>query len=165
MKCRLRDLYVPPKYFCPYFWIFGFIIPQNALIILKLGKTLDLKGTNLDVKDEYKDYLFISIIWGILNISLNCPNAVNTFKKVWILTEMTSGPPRPWLFQIINIGVLTFLFAFTRWQICWALMKIWRFQKIESHAVLLHFAFNKTLMQTEIYLPTKLMVLIITSAD
>ena len=50
--------------------------------------TLDLKGTNLDVKDEYKDYLFMFIIWGILNISLNCPNAVNTFKEVWILTEM-----------------------------------------------------------------------------
>ena len=105
-----------------------------------------------------------ALIWGPLAISLNCPNAVNTLKEVWLLTEMTSGPLRPWLFQIINIGILTFLFAFTRWQICWTLMKIWRFQKIESHAILLHFAFNKKLMQIETYLLTRLMVLIITCA-
>ena len=30
------------------------------------------------------------MIWGILNISLNCPNAVNTLKEVWILTEMNT---------------------------------------------------------------------------
>ena len=128
------------------------------------GKTLDLKDTNLDVKYEYKDSLFMLMIWGLLNISLNFPNAVNTLKKVWILTEMTSGPLRPWLFQIINIGIFTFLFAFTRWQICWTLMKIWRFQKIESHAIPLHFAFNKNLIQIETWLLTKLMVLIITCA-
>ena len=75
------------------------------------------------------------MIWGVLNISLNCPNAVNTLKEVWILTEMTSEPLRPWLFQIINIGMLTFLFAFTRWQISWTPMKIWKFQKIERHAI------------------------------
>ena len=105
-----------------------------------------------------------ALIWGPLAISLNCPNAVNTLKEVRLLTEMTSGPLRPWLFYIINIGMLTFLFAFTRWQICWTPMKIWRFQKIESHAILLHFAFNKKLMQIETYLLTKLMVLIITCA-
>ena len=99
-----------------------------------------------------------------LNHSLNCPNAVNTFKEVWLLTEMTSGPLRSWLFQIINIGILTSFFAFTRWQICWTLMKIWRFQKIESHAIPLHFAFNKNLIQIETWLLTKLMVLIITCA-
>ena len=131
----------------------------------KTGKTLGLKETNLDVKYECKDFcLFMPMIWGLLTISLNCPNAVNTLKEVWLLTEMTSGPLRPWLFQIINIGILTFLFAFTRWQICWTPMKIWRFQKIESHAILLHFAFNKKLMQIETYLPTKLMVLTITCA-
>ena len=30
LKCRVEDLYLPPKYFCPYFGIFGSIIPQNA---------------------------------------------------------------------------------------------------------------------------------------
>ena len=96
---------------------------------------------------------------GALN---HCPNAVNTIKEVWLLTEMVSGPLRPWLFQIINIGMLTFLFDFTKWQICWTPMQMWRFQKIESHAILLHIAFNKKLMQIETYLLTKLMVLIIT---
>ena len=46
------------------------------------GKTLDLKDTNLDVKYEYKDSLFMLMIWGLLNISLNFPNAVNTLKQV-----------------------------------------------------------------------------------
>ena len=32
------------------------------------------------------------MILGLLTISLNCPNAVNTFKGVWILTEMTLKP-------------------------------------------------------------------------
>ena len=94
------------------------------------------------------------IIWGLITICLNCPNAVNTLKEVWLPTEMTSGPLRPWLFQIINIGILTFLFAFNRSQICWTPMKIWRFQKIESHAILLQFAFNKKLMQIETCLRT-----------
>ena len=109
----------------------------------KTGKALDLKETNLDVKYEYKDSLLMPMILGLLNISLNCPNAVNTLKEVWILTEMTSEQLRPWLFQIINIGMLTFLFAFTKWQICWTPMKIRRFQKNESHAILLHFAIWK----------------------
>ena len=129
----------------------------------KTGKTLGLKETNLDVKYGYKDFcLFMPMIWGLLTISLNCPNAVNTLKEVWLLTEMTSGPLGPWLFQIVNIGMLTFLFAFTRRQICWILIKIWRFQNIESHAILLHFALNKKLMDIETNLPTKSMVLIIT---
>ena len=124
----------------------------------KNGKTLGLKETNLDVQYEYKDFcLFEPMIWGLLTI-------FPTLKEVWLLTEMTSGPLRSWLFQIVNIGMLTFLFAFTRWQICWTPPKIWRFQKIESHAILLHFAFNKKLMQIETYLLTKLMVLIITCA-
>ena len=40
-------------------------------------------------------------------------------------------------------------------------MKILRIQNIESHAILLHSALNKKLMQNKTYLPTKSMVLII----
>ena len=36
---------------------------------------------------------------------------------------------------------------------------IWRFQNIQSHPILLHFAFNKKLMKTETFFPTKSMVL------
>ena len=133
----------------------------------KTDKALGLKETNLDVKYEFKDFcLLMSMIWRLLTISLNFPNAVNTLKEVWLLTvtETNSGPLRPWLFQIINIKMLTFLFVFTRRQICWTLMKIWWFQKIESHAILLHFASNKKLMQIDTYSLTRLMVLIITCA-
>ena len=98
LKCRAEDLYLFPKYFCPYFGIFGSIIPQNALMpkCHKTGKTLGLKETRFDVKYEYKDFcLFMPMIWGLLTISLNCPNAVNTLKEVGLLTKMTSGPLRP----------------------------------------------------------------------
>ena len=69
---------------------------------------------------------------------------------------MTSGTLGPWLIQIVKIGMLTFLFAIARWQICWTPMKIWRFQNIESHAILFHFVLNKKLMQIKTYLITHL---------
>ena len=60
----------------------------------KNDKAIGLKETNLDVKYEYKDLCFLmSMIWRLLTISLNFPNAVNTLKEVWLLTEteMNSG--------------------------------------------------------------------------
>ena len=97
--------------------------------------------------------LFMPIIWGLLPISLNCPNALNTLKEVWLLPRMTSGTLGLQLFQIVKTGMLTFLLAFTMWQITWTPMKIWRFQNVQSHVILLHFASNKKLMQTETYVP------------
>ena len=33
---------------------------------------------------------FMSMIWGLLPISLNFPNSLNTFKEVWLLSGMAS---------------------------------------------------------------------------
>ena len=74
------------------------------------------------------------MIWGLLPISLICRNAINTFKKVLFLPEMTLGVLGPRLIQVVQ--TLTFLIAVTMWQICWKPMKIWRFQNIESYVIL-----------------------------
>ena len=69
LKCRVEDLYLPPKYFSPYFGKFGSIIPQNDLMpkCPKTGKILGLKETSLDVKYEYKDLFIHAHHLGALN--------------------------------------------------------------------------------------------------
>ena len=66
----------------PLFWDIWVHNPSKCPNYPKTGKALDLKETNLHVKYEYKDCLFMPMTWGILKISLNCPNAVNTLKEV-----------------------------------------------------------------------------------
>ena len=116
-----------------------------------------------------KIFIYSSPWFGVLlTIFLNCPNAVKNLKEVWLLTEMTSVKTtgamtipncKNW-----NCKNWTFLYAFTKWQIYCTLMKIWRNQNIESHAILLHFTLNIKSMQIETYLLTKTMLLIITCA-
>ena len=174
LTCGVEDLYLPPKFSYPWFGIFGSIIPQSALITLKLARLKphmifelerDQFGCKIGIWRFWSTFcLFMPMILGLVTISLNCPNALNTIKEVQLLPEMTSGTLGPWLFQIVKIGMSTFLFAFTRSQICWAPMKIWRFQNIESHAILLHFVLNKKLMQIETNLFTKSIMSIISCA-
>ena len=137
LKCGVEDLDLPRKYFCPWFGVSGSIIPQSATVTLKVARfkphmifefERDQFGCKIRIWWFWSTFcLSMHIIWGLLTVCLNCPNALNNLKEVWLLPEMTSSTLGLWLFQLVKTGMLTFLFTFTRWQICWTPMKIWRF--------------------------------------